>query len=78
MEKANKKLKTGKKSKSKYVAAGIAAAVAIAAIVFFAVNSSDTHQPVPAAPQSESTTQFAPASVTTGGLQVGNTFPDFS
>jgi thiol-disulfide isomerase/thioredoxin len=78
MEKNNKKLKTGKKSRSKYVAAGVTAAVAIT-IAFFAVNSSDTHQHMPAAPQSEptTTTQSTPASATARGLQVGNTFPDF-
>ena len=78
MEKANKKLKTGKKSRSKYLAVGVAAAVIITAIAFFAVNNSGT-QPVPTTQQSGLTTaQSAQASATTGGLQVGDTFPDFS
>jgi thiol-disulfide isomerase/thioredoxin len=67
--------KTAKKSKSKYVAAGVAAAVAIAVIAFFAVNNSGT-QPVPITQQSGLTT--APESATTTGLQVGNAAPDFS
>lgn len=61
--------KIGKKSKSKYVAAGVAAAVIIAAIAFFAGNNSSPKQ-------SELTT--APESATTEGLQIGNTAPDFS
>jgi cytochrome oxidase Cu insertion factor (SCO1/SenC/PrrC family) len=70
--------KTAKKSKSKYVAAGVAVAVAISVIAFFAVNNSGT-QPAPATQQSGLTTiQSAPVSATTGGLQVGDTFPDFS
>lgn len=61
--------KIGKKSKSKFVAAGVAAAVIIVAIAFFAVNDST--------PQKSGLTT-APESATTEGLQIGNSAPDFS
>ncbi len=61
--------KIGKKSKSKYVATGVAAAVIITTVAFFAINNSSPQK-------SELTT--APESATTEGLQVGNAAPDFS
>ncbi|MHB8603070.1 MAG: TlpA family protein disulfide reductase [Nitrosotalea sp.] len=62
-------MKTITKSTSKYVAAGVSAAVIIIAIVFFAVDNSSPQK-------SELTT--APESTMAEELQVNNTAPDFS
>jgi cytochrome oxidase Cu insertion factor (SCO1/SenC/PrrC family) len=63
--------KAGKKSKSKYVAVGVAAAVIIVAAVFFATGNLN---------QTSSPTELktAPQSATAEGLQVGNVAPNFS
>lgn len=59
-------------SKSKYLAAGIAAAVAISAIAFFVTNNSNP------TPTTTSGLTTAPQSTTAEGLRVGNSAPDFS
>src|SRR5574340_638463 len=59
-------------SKSKYLAAGIAAAVAISAIAFFVTNNSNS------TPPTTSGLTTAPQSTTAEGLRVGNSAPDFS
>ncbi|MBI3640884.1 MAG: redoxin domain-containing protein, partial [Thaumarchaeota archaeon] len=67
---------TKKSFQSKYVIAGITAAVIIIAICCFVIISYSTYQYSTITHKSELTT--APESVTKEGLQLGNTAPDFT
>ena len=64
--------KTKQKSRSKYIAIGVAAAVVIAAAVFFANGNPNS----PSSANIALTT--APQSATTVGLQTGDAAPDFT